>query len=156
MDVESVSPWEEFIMRKPVEEVIYDGGKRKQVFQADSTSLGESVSAYPAPSSVHKSRSRLSKQQLEREHCEFLKLGYPPNFEQIGKEQFDQAITRQMLLKTPRRLEIARLVALGIDYGEIAAQLDIATDTVKKRVEAMMSIAGVDRRGKFLRWFMGL
>ncbi len=74
----------------------------------------------------------------------------------MGKEQFDRAIERQMLLKSTRQLEVARLVALGIDNGEIAAQLGIATDTVKKRVEAMMSIAGVDRRAKLLRWFMGL
>ena len=104
---------------------------------------------------VSHSEPRRSKQEMEREHCEFLKVSYPPPFDRMGREQFDRAIMRQMLL-TPRQLEIARLVALGIDYGEIAAQLDIATDTVKKRVEAMMSKAAVDRRAKFLRWFIGL
>jgi DNA-binding NarL/FixJ family response regulator len=104
---------------------------------------------------VTHSEPRRSKQELEREHCKFLKVNYPPAFDHMGKEQFDRAINRQMLL-TPRRLQVARLIASGLDSKEIAAQLDITTGGVKKLVEAVMLKAGVDRRAKLLRWFIGL
>jgi DNA-binding NarL/FixJ family response regulator len=101
------------------------------------------------------SRSGMSKQDLERAHCEFIKKNYPPDFEQIGKEQFDRAIERQGLL-TPRQLEVARLVALGLENKEIAAQLGVTEYCVKKHLAAVMLTAKVDGRTKVAQWFVGL
>jgi len=101
------------------------------------------------------SRSGMSKQDLERAHCEFIKKNYPPDFEQIGKEQFNRAIERQMLL-TPRQLQVARRIASGFEYGEIAAQLGITVDGVKKHVAWVMVTSTVDCREKLAQWFVGL
>jgi DNA-binding NarL/FixJ family response regulator len=86
---------------------------------------------------------------------EFLNVDYPPAFNQIGKEQFDRAVARQMLL-TDKQLEVARLVASGFDNGEVAAQLGITVEGVKKHVAAVMRKSKVDRRAKIVRWFVGL
>jgi DNA-binding NarL/FixJ family response regulator len=106
--------------------------------------------------SIHsKARSHMSKQDLEREHCKFLKVGYPPAFDCLGKEQFDRAIKRHMLL-TPRQFEVASLVALGFESKEIAAQWGITEDGVKKPLAEVMRKANVDRRTKVAQWFVGL
>src|ERR1017187_1901637 len=102
-----------------------------------------------------KSRSHMSKQELEKEHCKFLKVSHPPAFDRMGKEQFDRAIERQRLL-TPRQLEVARLVALGVENKEIAAQLRITEYCVKKHLAAVMPTAGVDGLTKVAQWFVGL
>ncbi|HXM12622.1 MAG TPA: LuxR C-terminal-related transcriptional regulator [Terriglobales bacterium] len=115
--------------------------------------------AFPAPPGLQTPspvpESDCPKVELEKAHCEFLKVSYPPAFDRIGKEQFDSAIKRQTLL-TPRQLQVARLVASGFDNGEIAAQLDITTDGVKKHLEAVMQKSSLDRRTKIAQWFVGL
>jgi DNA-binding CsgD family transcriptional regulator len=114
---------------------------------------GHGLQGLPIPSLGHESGSR--RQDLERAHCEFLNVDYPPAFNQIGKEQFDRAIARQMLL-TDKQLDVARLVASGFDNGEVAAQLGITVEGVKKHVAAVMRKSKVDRRAKIVRWFVGL
>jgi DNA-binding NarL/FixJ family response regulator len=102
-----------------------------------------------------KSRSHMSRQELEREHCKFLKATFPPAFDRMGKEQFVRAIERQELL-APRQLEVARLVAEGFENREIADQLGITVYSVKKHVEVLMQKANVDSRTRIAQWFVGL
>ena len=103
----------------------------------------------------HSEPRRRSKQELEKEHCEFLKVSHPPAFNRMGEEQFDRAIKRQMLL-THRQFEVARFVALGFENKEIAAQWGITEDGVKKPLAEVMRKANVDRRTKVAQWFVGL
>jgi DNA-binding NarL/FixJ family response regulator len=77
-----------------------------------------------------------------------------PNLGQI-KEQLDRAAMRRRLL-TPRQLEVASLVAEGINNKEIAPRLGIGEEGVKKHIAAVMRKANVDRRTKLARWFLGL
>jgi DNA-binding NarL/FixJ family response regulator len=104
---------------------------------------------------THSKPRRRSKQELEKEHCEFLKVSHPPVYDRIGEEQFDRAIKRQLLL-TPRQFEVARLVALGFESKEIAAQWGISEDGVKKPLTEVMRKANVDSRTKVAQWFVGL
>ena len=86
---------------------------------------------------------------------QFVKQNYPPDLERIAKRQFDQAAMRRRLL-APRQLEVARLIVLGLKNREIATQLGITVDGVKKHVTAVMNKAKVDRRTKIARWLEGL
>jgi DNA-binding NarL/FixJ family response regulator len=103
----------------------------------------------------HSEPRRRSKQELEKEHCTFLKVSHPPAFDRMGKEQFDRAIERHLLL-TPRQFEVARLVALGFESKEIAALWGISEDGVKKPLTEVMRKANVDSRTKVAQWFVGL
>jgi len=47
---------------------------------------------------------------------------------------------------TPRELEVLRLVATGLSNREIAAELVIATATVKKHIATIFSKLSVNRR----------
>lgn len=104
---------------------------------------------------VTHSKPHRSKQDLERAHGEFLEVGYPPDFDRMGKEQFDRAAMRRRLL-APRQLEVASLVAEGMNNKEIAQRLGIGEDCVKKHIAAAMRKANVDRRTKLARWLLGL
>jgi DNA-binding NarL/FixJ family response regulator len=95
------------------------------------------------------------KPELERAHCQVPNVDYPPDLERIAKEQFDRAAMRRRLL-TPRQLEVASLVAEGINSKEIAPRLGIGEECVKKHIAAAMRKANVDRRTKLARWLLGL
>jgi len=107
---------------------------------------------FAAPSPDHKPGRR--KEDLKKESCEVSNAHYPLDLLQI-QEQFDRAAMRRRLL-TPRQLEVASLVAEGINNKEIAPRLGIGEEGVKKHITAAMRKANVDRRTKLTLWFLGL
>jgi DNA-binding CsgD family transcriptional regulator len=116
----------------------------------------QTSSPRPVPPIASPDRESDGRQRnLERAHCEYLNVGYPPDFDRIAREQFDRAITRQMLL-APRRLRVARLLASGLDNKEIATRLSVSVDCVKKHVDVLTEKSEVDRRTKIALWFVGL
>lgn len=50
---------------------------------------------------------------------------------------------------TPTETQVAQLIADGLSDKEIAAQLDIAPNTVRNHVRAVLTKAGVENRTKF-------
>lgn len=107
----------------------------------------------PTTSPVHESGS--GNQDLERAHCKFLNVEYPPVIDRIAKEQFDRAIMGQARL-TRQQWRVARRVARGFENKEIAAQMGITPDTVKKHVGDVMLTSKVDNRTRIAMWFVGL
>jgi DNA-binding NarL/FixJ family response regulator len=104
---------------------------------------------------MRKPDDHISKEELEREHCEFLGVIFPPAFDRVGKDQFERAIERQVIL-APQQLKVARLVARGLTNKEIGTQLNFTEDGAKQHVEALMLKANVDNRTKLAQWFVGL
>jgi DNA-binding CsgD family transcriptional regulator len=57
-----------------------------------------------------------------------------------------------LLSLTPRQQAVVRYLLRGLENKEIAKQLQISPETVKKHIDNMMQKANVDNRSKLLRW----
>lgn len=57
---------------------------------------------------------------------------------------------------TPREQNVASGLMRGLETKEIASELKIGTDTVKKHIEKIMRKAGVDNRTALARWCLAI
>jgi len=92
--------------------------------------------------------------ELERAHCQFLQVDYPPG-DRVAKEQFDRAITRQIVL-SEKQWQAARLVASGLCDKEISARLDISERGVKTHLQAVRRKANISSRTQMVLWYLGV
>lgn len=61
-----------------------------------------------------------------------------------------------LLRLTPREQNVASGLMRGLETKEIASELKIGTDTVKKHIEKIMRKAGVDNRTALARWCLAI